>query len=315
MSKNVSKVTKAVAFFLLLGVLLVTAACATENDARMAGEKVQPFSVTLIDDLDREIRLDRLPERIVSLAPSNTEMLFALGLDGRIVGVSEHCDYPAAALVKPKVGTFAEPNLELVVAAEPDLVVAVHLQEEKLTRLDELGIPVLVLSPSSVAEIYASLELLGEAAQVQENARIHVAQMQERIQKITEKAASLPAKKRVYYEVYADPLMSVGSDTVIHELIETAGGYNIFSDVETPYPKISAETVIDRNPQVIIFPNYHGDEAFMANEIINRPGWQSVDAVQNERVVGIDPNIISRPGPRIVEAVEQLAAMIYPELN
>lgn len=315
MSENVSKVTKTIAFFLLLVVLLAAAGCAPQRDVRMAGEETQPFQVTLIDDLGREVQLDRIPERIVSLAPSNTEMLFALGLDDRIVGVSEHCDYPAAALEKPKVGTFAEPNLELVVAAEPHLVVAVHLQEEKLTRLAELGIPVLVLSPSSVAEIYASLELLGEAAQVQENARAYVAQMQERIQKVSERVASLPAPKRVYYEVYADPLMSVGPDTVIHELIEIAGGQNIFTDVETPYPKISAEAVIDRNPEVIIFPDYHGDEEFMANEIINRPGWQSIYAVQNERVVGINPDIISRPGPRVVEAVEQLAAIIYPELN
>jgi len=313
MSKNVSKLTK-VALFLLLGVLLAAAGCATEKDAPEAGDAAQPFPVTLIDDLGREVQLDRIPERIVSLAPSNTEMLFALGLDDRIVGVSEHCDYPAAALDKPKVGTFAEPNLELVVAAEPHLVVAVHLNEEKLTRLSELGIPVLVLSPSSVAEIYASLELLGEAAQVQDNARAYVARMQERMKIIEERIALLPAKKRVYYEVYADPLMSVGSETVIHELIETAGGYNIFADVETPYPKISAEAVIDRNPEVIIFPDYHGDEAFMADEIINRPGWQSIDAVQNERVAGIDPNIISRPGPRAVEAVERLAAIIHPEI-
>ncbi len=109
--------------------------------------------------------------------------------------------------------------------------------------------------------------------------------------------------------------MTVGRSSVIHELIEVAGGYNIFADVDTPYPKISAEAVVDRDPEVIIFPNYHGTEGFLADEIFTRPGWDAITALKQGRVVGIDPNIVSRSGPRVVEAIEELAALIYPEIR
>ncbi|MEW5922257.1 MAG: cobalamin-binding protein [Bacillota bacterium] len=300
---------------LLLVVLLAMSGCGAEKDVQNTKDAGQPFQLTLTDDLGREVCLERKPERIVSLAPSNTEMLFALGLDEQIVGVSEHCNYPAAALEKAKAGTFSEPNLELIVSLNPHLVVAGHFHEEKLARLEELGIPVLVLNPSTVEEIYASLELLGEAAQVEENAHRLVAQMRERMRAVEQKMAHLSTRRRVYYEVYADPLMSVGRTSVIHELIEIAGGYNIFADVEAPYPKITAEAVVDRDPEVIIFPNYHGTEGVLANEIIQRPGWESISAIKNERVVGVSPDKFSRPGPRVVEAVEELAAILYPEIK
>ncbi len=303
-------------FLLALSVLML-AGCGGAGEVPRSLQGEQSFTATLTDDLGRELVIERKPERIVSLAPSNTEMLFALGLDQYIVGVSEYCDYPAAALDKPKAGSFSQPNIEQIVALDPHLIVAVPLQEEELARLMELDLPVLVLNPTTVEEIYRSLELLGVATGVVEDAHLLVEQMQTRIGEVNDKVAKVSRgeTKRVYYEVYADPLMTVGRPSVIHELIEVAGGNNIFADVATPYPKISAEAVVDRDPEVIIFPNYHGTEGFLADEIFSRPGWDAITALKQEQVVGIDPNIVSRSGPRVVEAIEELAALIYPEIR
>ncbi len=315
MCRNDKNKTPLLLLLLLLLLLPAVGGCVAGKelqDARGAAQEEEPWPLLLTDDLGREVVLAGRPERLVSLAPSNTEMLFALGLGERVVGVSEYCNYPEAALAIAKAGTFAEPNLEQIVALRPDLVVAGHFHEEKLARLEELGIPVLVLNPSSIEEIYAALELLGRAAQVEEKAQQLVAQLQTRLQAVKDRLANLPAKKRVYYEVYADPLMSVGRNSVIHEIIESAGGENIFADVEMPYPKVSAEAVVDRDPEVIIFPNYHGTEGFLAKEILSRPGWESIRAIKEGQVVGVSPDKFSRPGPRVVEAVEELALILYP---
>jgi len=186
-----------------------------------------------------------------------------------------------------------------------------------MARLEEMNIPVLVLSPGSIKEVCRSIELLGVASGEEERARQLVAEISGRIAAVGDRVSQVAEEERVrvYYEVYADPLMSIGKTTVIHEIIEAAGGKNIFGDVDVSYPRISAEAVIDRNPQVIVFPNYHGTEGFLANEIMSRPGWSTVDAVTEGRIYGIDPDIVSRPGPRIAEAVEKLAALFYPGPN
>ena len=302
--------------FLVFSILML-AGCGGEGEVPGSTEKEQSFTATLTDDLGRDVVITGKPERIVSLAPSKTEMLFALGLGEYIVGVSEYCDYPAAALDKPKAGSFSQPNIEQIVALDPHLIVAVPLQEEELARLMELDLPVLVLSPATVEEIYDALRLLGEATGVVENAHLLVEQMQTSIGEVNDKVAELSQgeRKRVYYEVYADPLMSVGRPSVIHELIQAAGGDNIFADVDTDYPKISGEAVVDRDPEVIIFPNFHGTEGYLADEIYSRPGWNAITALKQDQVVGIDPSIVSRAGPRVVEAVEELAALIYPDIR
>ena len=298
-------------------IFVAVAGCGGESVLPDSQRGEKTFEAILTDDLGREIIIDGKPERIVSLAPSNTEMLFALGLGEYIVGVSEYCDYPPEAMEISTAGSFAQPNIEQIVALDPHLVVAVPLQEEELARLIELDLPVLVINPTTLEEIYISLALVAKATGVEENAALLIEQMKERIREVNERVAQFAQeeKKRVYYEVYADPLMSVGESSVIHELIEAAGGKNIFADVDTPYPKISAEAVVDRDPEVIIFPNYHGTEGFLADEIFNRPGWDATTAVKLERVVGIDPNIVSRSGPRVVDAIEELAVLIYPDLK
>ncbi len=277
------------------------------------------FPLTVEDHFGRRVEILQKPERIISLAPSNTELLFALGLDERIVGVTEYCNFPPAALAKPKAGSFSEPYLEQIVTLEPELIIASELAitAEKLQQLEELQLPILVLHPAGFEEVCQTLELLGSVTGEKRAARQLITEMQARVEAVQEKLQQLPDTReriRVYYQVYHDPLMTAGGTSIIHEIIEMAGGKNVFAEVEAAYPKISSEAVIERDPEIILFPNTHGTAEVPVSEIVDHPGWGTITAIQKERIFGLDPDRISRPGPRLAGAVEELAKIFYPEL-
>ncbi|MGI6307243.1 MAG: ABC transporter substrate-binding protein [Dethiobacteria bacterium] len=306
---------------LLLFFVLAVSGCAPSSPEEAGGGEQQPgegFPLTVEDHFGRQVEIFRKPERIISLAPSNTEILFALGLAERIVGVTEYCNFPPEALDKPKAGSFSEPYLEQIIALQPDLVVASELavSDEKLEQLEELQLPVLVLHPAGIEEVCQTLELLGSVTGEKEKARQVIAAIEAQIEVVQEKLRQLPDQERVrvYYQVYHDPLMTAGGASVIHEIIEMAGGENVFADVQAAYPQVSSESVIERDPEVILFPNYHGTEEVPVSEVVGRPGWGTITAIQKERIFGLDPDKVSRPGPRLAEAVEEMARIFYPEL-
>ncbi|NMB34673.1 MAG: cobalamin-binding protein [Firmicutes bacterium] len=285
-----------------------------QKEIQSAGE----FPLTVEDYFGRQVEILQKPERIISLAPSNTELLFALGLEKRIVGVTEYCNFPPEALDKPKAGSFSEPYLEQIISLQPDLVVASELlvTGEVLEQLEGLDFPVLVLHPSGIEEVCQVLELLGAVTGEKEKAAGLITEMEARLAAVQEKLQQLPAgeRVRVYYEVYADPLMTAGSISVIHEIIGKAGGENIFADVETAFPRVSPEAVIERDPEIILYSDQHGSEGTFDQEITNRPGWETISALQEERIFGLNADKFTRPGPRLAEAVEELAKIFYPEL-
>ncbi len=295
---------------LLVALVVFAAGCGARGK-----EETGPFAV-LVDQLDREVVIDNPPERIVSLSPGNTEIAFFIGLGEKIVGVTDFCNYPGEALGKEKVGGFANPNLEALVALEPDLVLAGNMHDEIVKKLEEMGIPVLVLSPASVEEVYVSMELVAAATGNEEAAARAIAGMQGRLEKVQERLASISGEKRVriYYEVYSDPLMSAGGLSLINEVLSLAGGKNIFADIAEKYPKISDEAVVERDPQFILFPKFHGSEEIKGDILEGRPLWKKITAVKEEKVFGVQADAISRPGPRLVEAVEEVARLLYPDL-
>lgn len=293
----------------------------TGGGGQRSGEQQsgEGFPLTVEDHFGRQVELLHKPERIISLAPSNTELLFALGLSERVVGVTEYCNFPPEALDKPKAGSFSEPYLEQIVILQPDLIIASEMSvtAEKLQQFEELQLPTLVLHPAGFEEVCRALELLGSVTGEKEEARQLITAMRARVEAVQEKLQQLPNTRervRVYYQVYHDPLMTAGGTSIIHEVIEMAGGNNVFADVEAAYPKISSEAVIERDPEIILFPNFHGTEKVPLAEIIEQPGWQKITAIQNERIYCLDPDKISRPGPRLAGAVEELARIFYPEL-
>jgi iron complex transport system substrate-binding protein len=307
------KLWRAVVFVMVLA--LLTGGVTACNSSETEEEKVTTIEVT--DMIGRTITLDGIPEKIVSLAPSNTEILFSLGLGDKIVGVSEFCDYPAAAKEKPNIGGYSTADVEKIVATEPDVIFATDMHvEEILPALEQLGQTVVVIDPRNLDQVLDSFTLIGKVTGTSTKAAQIVEDLSARIEKITDKTAGLAAgdRPRVFYVMWHEPLMTAGSDTRINELIEKAGGTNIFADI-TGYPTIDLETLVEANPQVIIAGTGMGEGAdapftFAATE----SRLVDCEARVSNRVFEVNTDLVGRPTERIVDGFEQMAKMIHPEL-
>ncbi len=295
---------------ILIALLGLMAACTPP-----AEETVPPGGVT--DQLGRTVELDGVPQRIVSLAPSNTEILFALGLGERVVGVTEYCNYPEAAKDKEVIGGFSTVDLERVVTLSPDLILATGMHEaEVLPALEKRGLTVFALVPTTLDEVLEAISLVGEITGKAEEAAGLVNDMKERMSAVTEKTDGLSPEQRprVFFITWHDPLMTPGSGTRHDELIQMAGGVNIARDL-TSYADISLEAVVKANPEVMMAGVGMGTgEDLPAQFIRTEPRLGGTDARQNGRVFEVDVDIAGRPGPRIVDALEEFARFIHPEL-
>ena len=275
------------------------------------------FPLRIVDGLGREVNISKPPETIVSLAPSNTEILFALGLVDKLVAVSQYCNYPPEVQNKPKVGGFSTINIEKVVSLEPDLVLATGGVQKKVVRdLERLGLTVISLDAKRIGDVLENILLVGKVTGRVESAKRLRSNLEERIRTVANKTGDLPdtQRPRVFYEVQYDPLMTAGPGTFIDDLIHLAGGANIASDSAIKYPVYNLEILIERNPEVIIVSFSHGSIMASVEGVKNRKRWQITDAVKNNRVYGIHADLVSRPGPRIADGLEEIAKYIHPEL-
>jgi len=277
----------------------------------------QSPSGNIVDGLGRSVTIDKIPQRIVSLAPSNTEILFALGLDDKVVGVTEYCNYPQAAKTKPKVGGFSTVDIEKVVSLEPDLVLATQIHGKTvIPALEKLGLTVVALTPSSLHEVLDSITLVGKITGQSREASKLTNNLRMRIEAVADKTRNLTPnqKPRVFYITWHDPLMTAGIETLTDDIISKAGGQNIASDI-SGNKTISLETAIYRDPQVIVASVGMGaGEDLPWQYVRTEPRLKNTQALLNDRVYKIDGDLIHRPGPRIVEALEQMAKFIHPEL-
>jgi iron complex transport system substrate-binding protein len=263
------------------------------------------------------------PRRIVSLAPSNTEILFAIEAGDKVVGVTRYCNYPynftawIEAGNMTSIGSYYNPTIEPIVALEPDLILSTQKSLESTENLRNLGYNVLVLAPKNVSDVLDNIILVGKATDNYNEAVAIESELRQRIDTITNQAADATSTPKVYNEVWADPLKAAGPETFIDELITLAGGMNIFHDATTDYPNISYEEVVEKDPDVMVFPGeYMGVEHYFEDidPIKDRPGWDIISAVQNDRIYEINSDLISRASPRLAEALEILAKMIHPEI-
>lgn len=279
-------------------------------------ELISP-SIEITDQLGRVVTLETYPQRIVSLAPSNTEILFALGLGDRVVAVTDYADYPPEVKQKPSVGSYSTPSIEQLVAFTPDLIFATSVHEGRIIpQLEEKGLTVFALDPHSIEEVLESISLIGEITGKEKEASALVAGMQGRVKAITDKTDNLAQEQRprVFYLVWHDPVMAPGSGTFQDDLLRKAGGTNITQDLND-YKDVSLERVLEMNPEVMIAGVGHaniGDLNFQFIKTETR--LRDTDARQNNRVYAIDADLTSRPGPRIVEGLERFAEFIHPEL-
>jgi iron complex transport system substrate-binding protein len=267
---------------------------------------------TVVDDLDRKVTLSKTPRRIVSLAPSITETLFAIGLGDRVVGVTQYCDYPPEAQTKPKVG-YTHPNLEAIVALEPDLVLAPRefLRVDNLGKLEQLQIPTYVFDSTTVASILSHIQTLGRLLGAPAAADDVVRRMQRRIEEIKSRTVRLP-RPRVLYVLNSMPLITVGPGSFIHEAIEMAGGSNVAARARVAYPRLSMEEVLSEDPELILFPTGRA-EGIAEGEEERWQRWTTLSAIKLKRLRRIPNDLLNRPGPRIVQGLEMLARAIHPE--
>lgn len=270
---------------------------------------------TYTDALGRKIALERPPQRIVSLAPNLTEILFFLGLGDRVAGVTKFSTYPEEAKSKPKVGSYVDLNVEKIISLSPDLVIGTidGNNEFLVDLLDKAGIRVFLVNPRNVDQAIETIATVGEVCGVAEEAEKLASGLQRRVDLIREKTRSLP-KAKVFLEINTRPIMTVNRNTFHNDLIALSGGVNIFQDEAITYPRINIEEVLSRNPDVVIISCMERDGKFEAAKE-QWMTWKSLRAVKNGRVHLINSDIIDRPSPRIVEGLEKIAKFIHPEIK
>lgn len=279
---------------------------------------VPEFPLTITDGAGRDVKIEAAAQRIVSLSPSNTEILFAVGAGDTVVADTTYCDYPEKAAKLPKIGGFSADSIsvETIVSLKPDLVLAeASGQETVIEALEKANIPVVAVKSSSFDDVYANIEMVGKITGHGEEAIALVDTMKARVAAVQDKIKDISQADRptVFWEVWDEPLMTAGPNTFISQMITQAGGINLFADATEDYPSVSSEEVIKRNPDFIMGPDTMG-EKLTTDKLASQPGWEKVNAVTNNQIVLLDGNMSSRPGPRIVDVVESIAKALYPNI-
>jgi iron complex transport system substrate-binding protein len=299
---------KKIGFFILLSVLclLLVSACQSGSGPTSA----------FTDDLGRQVAIKGVPQRIISLAPSNTEMVYALGLQDKLIGVTTFCDYPPEVKGKPRVADFSKVDIEKIVSLQPDLILAGNIhKDDTIPALEKLNMAVLGIDPENLEAIFADLKLVGQFTDRTKAADDLVAALNKRVMAITGQTSSLsPADKpRVLFVDWHDPLWTAGKDTLVSDLITKAGGDNIAFDI-SGHNQIDLESVIQRNPQIILVLSSMGNQDTSFQFIKSEARFQSTDALKNNLVYKVDTNIFGRSTPRAVDGLEQMARLIHPEI-
>ncbi|MDA8233510.1 MAG: cobalamin-binding protein [Clostridia bacterium] len=292
--------------------LTVVVGCSQSKETDIPAKEGFPLKIT--DATKNEVVIEAKPKRIVSLTPSNTEILFALGLEKEIVGVTTWCDYPAKAKEKEKIGDLTT-NVEKVVALQPDLVVATaSMNDQAIGALRKLGVTVLAVEPQNVREVTDAVQLIAKATGKETKGQEVVKGMQDILAQVEKKLSQLTAeqKVKVFIEVGYEPLFTAGKGSFVDDLVRSAGGINVASEVKA-YQQYSLEQLLTVNPQVILATDYYYLKE--NQKVEKRADWKNIEAVKQGRVIGnLDANLLTRPGPRSAEAVKAIAQALYPDL-
>ena len=282
----------------LLSIVLVLAACTTP---------VETPPQYVVDDLGRLVAVNGTPQRIISLAPSNTEILFALGLGDEVVAVTMYCDYPAEALDKEKVGDYYGPDIEKIIALQPDLILATDFHRfDLIPALEQQGFAVFAVAPQTLDDVLESIQKIGEITGREAEASQLVNGMRSKIEEIEEQTKELEQKPSVLYMTWHDPMWTVGRNTWIDELINMAGGMNIFSENFEGGAMVQIEWVVLLDPEIIITSEWSYDWALNATELA------STNASKTGRIYTFDDDLAQRPGPRLIQGLDWFAYLIHP---
>ncbi|MGM0876648.1 MAG: ABC transporter substrate-binding protein [Bacillota bacterium] len=285
----------------------------TKNEA----EDNNAFPVTVVDGTGEEVTIDSEPQAIVSVIPSNTEITFALGQGDKVIGVDDYSNYPPEVQDIEKIGA-QEMNVEKILALQPDLALVTDFQHENnadiLQQFKDAGINVIVIeSAESFENVYNTISLIGQVTGAPEEAETIVQEMKDRLTEIKEKAKAVTEKKRVWVEVSPAPdIFTTGQDTFMHEMLESINAVNTAGE-QTGWVKLTEEEIVTLNPDVII-TTYGFYVKNPAEGVLGRAGWEEVPAIKAEQVYDVNNDTVTRPGPRLIDGVETLAKLIYPEI-
>lgn len=314
MKKNLLKwLTPLMLIFFIVG-------CQASNDSSKPKEEKKVETKTELknykvkDDRGKEITFKEVPKKLISLAPSNTEILFALGTGDKIVGATDNDNYPEKAKKIERVSAMMKYDTEKMIALKPDVVIAhTFVDQNAIKQLEDAGLKVFVInSATSFKDVYSDIEQIAMVMGVKEKGDQLVKEIKDKIASVEGKVKDAKEKPAVYFEISPRPeIYTAGSDTFQQEIMNAAGIDNVFKD-QKGWVKISEEEVIKRNPKVITTTVNYGDDPI--KEIPTRKGWDQIAAVKDKKVFYLDADVMSRPGPRIGEAVELIAKTVYPDL-
>jgi iron complex transport system substrate-binding protein len=267
----------------------------------------------LTDEIGRKVKISNAPKKIISLAPNITEILFALELDEEILAVTDFCDYPNAALTKPKIGGFVNPSIEMIISLNPDLVIATRdgNRRETIQRLNDLGLSVYVINPKGFDGVMKTIQNIGEVVGRQDEERKIVTALRTKRENILALTQSLP-KPRIFFQVGEAPIITVGRETLANDLIRLAGGRSISENETINYPHYSIETIMFKAPEVIIISSMESKRDYL-NLVKKWQNWKNIPAVKMNAIYVVDSNLVDRPSSRIGEGLETIVRMIHPE--
>jgi iron complex transport system substrate-binding protein len=289
--------------FILTVLLLI---CLGLTDVVLAG--------MVVDQVGRRLVVPENPERIIALAPSITEVVYDLGEEKRLAGVTRYSDYPSQAAELPKVGSYVRLDLEKIVSLKPELCLAIKDGNPKhiIDKIVELGISVYVIDPRNLNQTMDSISRIGRLLNADSAAARLVTDMQQRIARVRTLVSKSPVRPRVFFQIDAEPMVSAGSKTFIHELIELAGGINS-SAGDDPYPRYSWEDILVLQPDIILISSMAG--GLDPEELLQTwKKWDQLDAVANNRIFVVDADLFDRPTPRLIDGLEIIAEIIHPEI-
>lgn len=273
-------------------------------------------SHTITDDLGRKVTISGTPERVVCICPSSTEIVYSLGLGGKVVGVDRYSDYPPEVVEKQLIGNCWKPDPEEVATLKPDLVIMysfVGKGDPTVKQLEDAGLTVLALRPNTLEDTIKDIKLVGEATGKVKEAEALTSSLQQRIDAVNQTVSGVEYRPKVYIESYYPPPWTFGSSSWADQMVKIAGGENVFGDAKAPWMKTTDEEVIARKPDVIISLVGMSHYAEL-KEFEKRVGWENIPAVKHDDVYLMDADLLERPSPRMVDGLETLAKLLHPEL-
>ena len=268
---------------------------------------------TFIDSKDRKVCVPFHPNRIISMAPSITEILYALEVDDRLVGVTDYCNYPTEATTKPSIGGFSTPNLEIIVSLNPDLMIAASWNAESVALLENLGLTIVIILSETLNETIDDIGVIGNLTNSQSKALEVMNSLFSDMEAIINKTYTINQADKIdcYFEIWETPLVAGGA-SFIDDMIDKSGAINIFGTIDLEWPTVQHEWIIASDPDVIFITEHSAP--WYSQNVCDRTGYNIVNACINNRVYQCFDDIYLRAGPRIIMALENMTRYLYPSL-